>query len=309
MAQRIVLHIGGPKTASTTLQKAVLQRAPGVHHFGEGGDGVTSPIEEHLLTSLLNDDQCFYDFAEVEAMFKRHRELAGEGTLVFSSADVLLANRPTVVARRLHDLLGSEVDVLLVVRNQISALASLYSGHGAWLKPAPSPHYRRFVGFEAWLRFQWLRPSSSVLASFRYWDQLQPFISEFGRDHVTLLAFERVVSGDEATWETLSQFIGLSPEGAWRLFAADRQRERISARQMRFGRIASHVLPFSSPPDVRVVPGGTGKFLTRGPRFIPEWSEDMLDKVQRHYRKGNVALELEFSLGLSDLGYPMEDSA
>jgi hypothetical protein len=307
MRQRIVLHIGGAKTASTTLQTAVLRQSPTVHHFGEGGDGVTTPSEEPLLASLLNDDECLFDFAEVEAMFRRHRDLAGEGTLVFSSADVLLANRPTVVARRFHELLGSNVSVLLVVRNQISALSSLYSGHGAWLKPAPPPHYRRFVDFEDWLRFQWLRPSSSALASFAYWDQIQPFISEFGRERITLVPFERVVSGDEETWETVSELIGLSPERAWRLFSADRQRERISRRQMRYGRLVSLALPFASPPDVRMVAGPIGKHLARGPRFAPEWSDDMLARIQRHYRKGNAAIEREFSLGLSDLGYPMED--
>jgi hypothetical protein len=309
MSQRTVLHIGGAKTASTTLQTAVLQQSPTVHHFGEGGDGVTTPAEEPLLASLLNDDECLFDFKEVEAMFRRHRDLAGEGTLVFSSADVLLANRPTVVARRLHELLGSDVSVLLVVRNQISALSSLYSGHGAWLKPAPPPHYRRFVDFDDWLRFQWLRPSSSALASFAYWDQLQPFISEFGRERIALVAFERVVRGDEATWETVSELVGLSPERAWRLFSAERQRERISRRQMRYGRFASLALPFSSPPDVRIAAGPIGRYLARGPRFVPEWSEDMLDRIQRHYRKGNTALELEFSLGLPDLGYPVEDPA
>lgn len=307
MTKRTVLHIGGAKTASTTLQTAVLKRAPGLHHFGEGGDGVTTPAEEQLLASLLCDDESLFDFAQVEAMFRRHLDVAGEGTFVFSSADVLLANRATLVARRLRELLGPEVEVLLVVRNQASALASLYSGHGAWLKPAPSPHYRRFVDFKAWLRFQWLRPSASALASFAYWEQLQPFIAEFGRERITLLAFERLVSGHEATWETVSRLVGLRPEAAWRLFSTDRQRERISVRQMRYGRFASLMLPFSSPPDVRIATGPIGQVLTRGPRFVPEWPEDMLDRIQRHYSKGNTALESEFSLGLSDLGYPMED--
>jgi len=305
--QRTVLHIGGAKTASTTLQRTVFLKSPALHHFGEGGDGETTPSEEFLLASLFNDDECFFDFTEVTAMFRRHRDLAGGGMLVFSSADVLLANRPTVVARRLRDLLGADVSVLLVVRNQINALTSLYSGHGAWLKPAPAPHYRRFVDFDAWLRFQWLRPSSSALASFAYWDQIQPFISEFGRERITLVAFERVVQGDTATWESVSEILNVSPVNAWRLFSTEQQRERISTRQMRYGRLASLARPLSSPPDVRIAAGWMGRHLARGPRFVPEWSEEMLDRTRQHYGRGNAALEIEFSLGLSDLGYPVEN--
>ena len=306
MNRRSVLHIGGAKTASTTFQRALFLRSPHVHHFGEGGDGVTTLVEETLLASLLEDDEAFLDFGEIKAMFRKHRALADGGTLVFSSADVMLANRPTSVAARLRALLGSEVDVLLVLRNQFSALSSLYSGHGAWLKPAPSPYFRRFVKFDDWLRFQWLRTSSSALASFAYWEQLQPFIAEFGRDQIKLVAFERLVKGDEEAWTTVSQLFRVSPEWAWSQFSGDRHRERISLRQKRYGQVASWGPPISPAPDVRLVTGTLGKLLAGGPRFIPKWPREFLGDVRKYYGAGNTALEQVFALGLADLGYPME---
>lgn len=306
MTQHAVLHLGGAKTASTTLQTTVFLRSPAIYHFGEGGDGVTTLTEEALLHSLLNDDEALFDFSEVEALFLKHREVAGDRTFVFSSADVMLANRPTTLAARLRSLLGPGVDVLLVVRNQFSALSSLYSGHGAWLKPAPSPYFRRFVKFDDWLRFQWLRASSSALASFAYWEQLQPFITEFGRERVTIVAFERLVSGDVETWVKVSELFGVTPEWAWRQFSGDQQRERISVRQKRFGQLASWMPPILSAPDVRLTAGTLAKHLAGGPRFVPEWPTEFLGGIRAYYGSGNAALEREFALGLADLGYPTE---
>jgi hypothetical protein len=306
MTARTVLHIGGAKTASTTLQTQVLLHAPCVHHFGEGNDGVTTLAEEHLLRALLSEDESLFDFAELEGLFRQHREVAGDSTLVFSSADVLLANRPTIAAARLRALLGTDVDVLLVVRNQISALSSLYSGHGAWLKPAPVPYYRRFVSFPDWLDFQWLSPSSSVLASFAYWEQLQPFIAEFGRDRICLVPFETLVKGDAEVWTTVGELFGLKSDEAWRLFCSDHQRERISVWQKRYGQLASFAGPMWPAPDARETSGPITRRLARGPRFVPEWPAGMEERIRAHYRRGNAALEKEFALGLAYLGYPVE---
>lgn len=300
-----VLHLGGAKTASTTLQTAVLLRSPDIHHFGESGDRVTTLEEDLLISSMLNDDEALFDFSEVESLFLKHRKIAGDRTLVFSSADVMLANRPTMAAARLRMLLGIDLNVLLVVRNQFSALTSLYASHGAWLKPAPSPHYRRFVKFDDWLRFQWLRTSSSALASFAYWEQLQPFIAEFGRDRLKVVAFERLVRGDEGTWATISELLGVCPEWAWRQFSGDHQRERISLRQKRYGQVASWAPPISAAPDVRLASGTFAKLLAGGPRFVPEWPLRFVDDTQEYYGVGNAALEQEFALGLAELDYPL----
>jgi hypothetical protein len=305
MTARTVIHLGGAKTASTTLQTAVLSHAPAIYHFGEGGDGVTTIAEERVIRALLNEDEALCDFGEVSELFERHRQLAGDRTLVFSSADVLLANRPTVVASRLRELLGADVELLLVVRNQLSALSSLYSGHGAWLKPAPQPYFRRFVPFADWLDFQWLSPATSALGSFAYWEQLQPFISAFGGERLRLVPFEQLVKGDASAWGTVGELFELGGQEAWQLFSADRQRERISVWQKRYGQVASLVRPFSSTPDVRVTQGRITNALARGPRFTPQWPVGMEERISGFYRAGNGLLSGRFNLRLGDLHYPM----
>jgi len=301
---RVVLHIGGSKTASTSLQNGVFLGAPSVHHFGEFGDGVTTVEEDRIIRSLLEVDDAFLDPSEIGDVFLRHAARAAGGTLIFSSADVLHANQPTQVAHRLAQFAPDDVTVLLVVRNQRSALASYYSGHGAWLKPAPRPYYRAFVEFQDWLDHQWLQLPDSRLRTFAYFEQLRPFIEVFGRDSIRVLCFEDLVCGDRDSWRQMGELVGLEAGEAESLFRAEHQRERISERQLKYGRAMRLLLPLVTTPDVRTIGGRAESLLRGGSKYKPEWTSVELERLDDYYSSGNAELEGVFDLSLRRWEYP-----
>lgn len=302
--RRVVLHIGGSKTASTSLQKGLFLHAPHTHHFGEYGDGVTSIDEEAIVLSMLGVDDAFYDEEATRALFARHEDAAADGTLVFSSADVLHANQPHLAARRLLALVGPDADVLLVIRSQQSALASYYAGHGAWLKPAPRPYFRAFVSFDDWLAYQWLLLPDSRLRTFAYWEQVTAFVEAFGRERIHVVCFENLVRGDIDAWHEVGALVGLDGEGALALFQAEHQRERITERQLQYGRAMRLLLPFVSTPDVRHLHGPAGSALQGGSKFVPEWPASQLTRLAAFYSAGNSSLAADFGVPLGALKYP-----
>ncbi len=301
---RVVLHIGGSKTASTSLQNGVFRHAPSVHHFGEYGDGVTTTVEDQILRSLLEFDEVFYDVEAVRGLFAKHFNYADGGTMMYSSADVLHANQPTLVAHRLHQLVGDEATIFVVVRNQQSALASYYAAHGAWLKPAPRPYYRAFVSFDDWLDQQWLLLPDSRLHTFAYWEQLAPFIKVFGRDRVQVISFENLCCGHMDSWSEIGKLVGLGAEEALSLFRAEHQRRRITKRQLRYGRAMRLLLPFVATPDVRAVRGRIATVLNAGDKFDPSWSPGQLERLAGLYGTGNNHLQRTFDLPLETWNYP-----
>lgn len=304
MSSSTVLHIGGAKTASTSLQRGLFGQTSGLRYFGELGDGSTTASENEIVRSLLEDDDAFYICGNAESLFARYLDDSGDGILIFSSADIPLASHPALIAKRLRALVPDPVTVLLVVREQRDALASFYSGHGAWLKPAPKPYYRRFVSFDDWLRYLWVEPGRRTLRAFSYWDQIRPYIEIFGLANVRVLPFEKVVRGDASAWADLGALTHTEANVALQRFRGYHERNRVTSRQMRFGRMMRWSPPMVSMPDIRSIDGSLGRFLRGGDRFEPTWRPESATDIDTYYSSGNRALSEHFHLALRDLGYP-----
>ncbi len=305
--QGVVLHIGGAKTASTTLQNGVFLQSPNLHHFGEYGDGVTSQDEENIILSIFGLDEPFFSWTSAQETFAKHFQIANGRKMVFSSADALSANRPYLVARRLKRLVGPAAKVLLVIRNQQHALSSYYSGHGAWLKPAPNPYYRSFVKFDDWFEFESRNSLDSKLMTFSYWEQLLPFIETFGRENVHVVCFEDMVNANLTVWNELGDILGIKAEKALHLFQSQHSRIRPTLRQLSLGRICRMGLPFFSTPDVRSFQGRFGRWLGNGNRAELSWKPEQLHRIALYYSPGNILLQQEFNLTLNRWGYPGAD--
>jgi len=297
--QRVVIHIGAPKTGSTSFQRGVLGGAPSVVHFGEVGDGTTLPAEESVFRTIFDTDDSFYPKFEVTELVNRRIRDSDCSTLVFSSADVLHSNNPSRAASRLRELFGEEASVILVIRNQVDALLSYYAGHGAWLSPAPRPFFHRFVGLQEWLEFQWLLLSSSRLWTFSYWQQIQPFLLMFGARNVKLFTFEDLVAGDVGSWNSLGEVLGIDGNSAMQRFVVRRDRARPKAIDFWVGRVTRTLPLFFGRLGLR--PSTPRTF---GPEFRPQMPASEILKIVNFYQTGNRKLQEVFGVDLKRHNYP-----
>jgi len=116
--------------------------------------------------------------------------------------------------------------------------------------------------------------------------------------------FEDLVRGDLDSWQQVGTLVGLGAEEAFSLFSAEHQRERITERQLRYGRTMRMLLPFVATPDIRAVRGWTGAALQGGSKFVPSWAPAQVERLATYYAAGNSKLEKVFGLRLQALRYP-----
>ena len=127
-----ILHIGGNKTASTLLQRKLFSSHNSIYYLGE--DCINYNLIKQDLNNLIHEDDYEFSLNRISKYFKNINK--NKKVFVFSNEDIMGSRHPSLVAKRLK-LLMPKCKVVIVVRNQITAISSWYVNHGAYLKPAP----------------------------------------------------------------------------------------------------------------------------------------------------------------------------
>lgn len=214
---RLMVHIGVPKSATTSLQFGAFPNHPDIRYLGkpfyDAGFGYEGSLAAAELTdSLWKQDELEFDQALARQRFEAGiRPRLGDGRLAVLSEEGLAhagAADRLVIAQRLAGLCRDiECSILLTVREQKSALFSLHQWYYA----------RRLVssGFEEWIR--WCRSYSSYygrhndfpLREYRYARLIDTYFELFGRERVLVLPMEMLAREPAAFYSRLEDFSGI----------------------------------------------------------------------------------------------------
>ena len=212
--QRLLVHVGVPKSATTSLQFGAFSNHPDIRYLGKpfydekfGYEGSRATAE--LTDSLWKQDELAFDLALAHRRFEtgiRPRlsdhwlaVLSEEGLSQASAADRMLT------ARRLVELCRDiECAILITVREQKSAL---FSGH-QWI------YSRRMTSLclEDWI--QYCRSYSSYygcfndfpLRQYRYARLVETYIEQFGRERVLVLPMEMLAKDPKRFFLRIENF-------------------------------------------------------------------------------------------------------
>jgi hypothetical protein len=299
------IHIGGPKTASTNLQKAVFRHLKNVNSFGEVGDGVTTFEEEMTIRKFLEIDESFGSLIGFKKLIESKENLGLP--ILFSSADIMSARNPTRLAFRLKEIFGPETRIILVMRNQFSCLESFYTGHAAWLKQVPKSHFRKYTSFENWMNFQFLAENyKSELMTFDYYSQIKPYIESFGIENIKIFLFEDLIIGEQKTWNELAGILNFEVCENLDRFMNLRERKRVSRLKFNFTKSINQVFASLNLPKLLDI-NNLNKLdfmLSYGKPYRPHWSQELRNKVYEYYLEGNCTLSHTFELNLNKYDYP-----
>ena len=304
--RRSVIHIGANKTASTTLQRALFSQHSGLYYMGE--DGVGYEDYRDIVNAMVTDDDLHFPADVCRDLFDRHVSQASDKTFLYSNEDVMTSRIPVLCAQRLKSLIP-DARILLVIRDQNTAIASFYANHGAFLKPAPPSYYRRHVSLDDWLSSELMFIKYGALASFFYNRLLSNYADLFGPDNVHVLLFEELIADKKVFVEKLCQVLDVELNEAIKLLAERHERPRITSRMLAYNRFRTWF--FWGVPFTSYIPGGRWmaaafqQFIESGPSANVELSQVWREKISDLYAKDNQALALAYDLPLDKYGYPL----
>lgn len=297
------IHIGFPKTASTTLQEHVFAKTPAIENVGRPFD---NPDDAQLLNGLALDDDRDFREEEMVARVAAGRE-RGAPVLVYSGETVVNTPIRSIAAKRLKHLMP-DAHIIAVVRNQFDALTSNYVGQARHVRRAPEPYAGRHVSFENFLAFQFKNTKQGVLPTFDYADVLDIYADLFGPDHEHVLLYETLRQREADFVGQLAQILDIDADRIPAPSAAARESLRPDAGQVRYQALRTRFL--RGVPLSRMVPGapalkrGAQKLLGSGgldTDLTPSWRSQIVE----YYRANNQRLARDQGLDLAAHGYPL----
>ncbi len=303
---RDLIHIGFPKTASTSIQH-VFNNHPAVTHIGKPRARKDAKVDEVLKYLLAADTRRF------DEELPRLRDFLAsvprpDTALVLSEEAISVASfsmRPAIwgitfsidhetIATRLARLFKDPV-VTFVIREQVSVLESFYLQHVR--KGVESEEIER------WISNMWdARRVYSLLNHFDYDEVHQAYATVLGRDSVRVYVYEEVRANFRGFIERLFRDHGLPDETHAGDLAEHTHKNQRSAEGV------SSLLLERKYPVLRAGKRFVPRFIKDAlkarmsqerPRMTPAWKQELRD----HFAPGNSRLAERLGLRLADHGY------
>lgn len=321
--ERLLIHVGVPKSATTSLQFGAFPNHPDIRYLGKpfydegfGYEGSVAAAE--FTDSLWKQDELEFDYDLARRRFEKGiRPRLGDGRLAVLSEEGLTqasAADRVLTARRLAELCrGVECSVLVTIREQRRAL---FSGH-QWI------YSRRLteLGFEDWVR--WCRSYSSYhgcfndfpLRQYRYAGLARTYADLFGRDRVKVLPMELLAKRPTEFYAALEKFAGIrshwSAEGKPPAARENRSPGRLGIRYQRAikrlralgARLEGKAAAPSEALEMEGIHGRVMRLLETVDSPMEPMSAEMADWLADYYREDNRALREFLDFDPSDYGY------
>lgn len=308
------LHIGMPKTGTTTLQRTLFSNHPELMFFGKAQKNCQNPIQHDLMAELVWRKFIRPDFPKCEKLYAQLAEqAAAQNKSLLYSQESLMLNRHQVQKFRAQNLQKVIGDARLIVclRQPVSLVKSVYTqtlkrdniGSGAKLGKA-----HRFEPFERWIQrgfWQGRAPNTHL----EYAQTLQVFSDVFGKDSIKVFLFEKLVEDQSSFIYELCEHIGIDPEKGIQLAEGTQLNRRWTQEQLhqldRLNKNPLRALRFQfSNKQKRADMLRIGQ-SDDSPKAAVEISPEWIKKIEDKTRAGNRMIQKQWDVPLEQYGYPV----
>ena len=312
------IHIGLRKAASTTLQKGLFAKLPGLNYFGMWIDDVTrfpDPRIPALIQRIILSDGVNYDRGAA-------RDLAEEAVLsklsptrINTLSDEKLggfwrgyADR-RLIAERLKDLFGN-IRIIVMVREQIDHFLANYIALGGEYKLAPD-RLRVRLPVTDHLEYMMRYPDYEQLGHLKMGQLTAMYAEIAGRDNVCVLVFEEMRDDLPAFARRIGGFLGVDPNAVVACMSGRHENPRRGTeRMLGYRSLRAHVLPgfsLSALLPARVH-AGFERMLAVGHKAQIEIPAEWLARLRAYFAEDNARLAGDFDLDLARWGYALPSS-
>ena len=207
------VHIGIAKGASSALQKHYFATHPELTSLGLGYQQeniswyspeiqIALEVDLRCRATHLYDAQSIYNtyWSHVHRLWNNNQRYIGfsyENLSCSLGHDVSIAEK----AYRLHQLLGTNTQIIYVVRDQITLLQSLYKELLLWGLPVP---------FDIWIERLIFTNFQGIISDLQYAEVIDTYAQLFGRDKMHIISFSQLQQNTSPTLHALSTFLQIS---------------------------------------------------------------------------------------------------
>lgn len=307
------IHLGYPKTATTTFQQHVFPYQPDLVYLGKliPSFRYTDPQLFALIDELMTTDSISYGgVSALRDLLEPHRTAAAGRPLLISSESFLhvTATDPGVVAARVQAAF-SPCKVIISIREQRSQLRSFYGLHGRFgqylfvtkseLEPFPLP-----LPINQWLNLCFRAPSKNLPALLHYDRIVDRYRSLLGPDNVGVFLFEELKRAPDAYARRLAGFLGVDPLTMTNLLRGRHEHAGIASGELLWWRLNRWFgLRLQGDTIERRIASPLARWLSRSLPVTDALPADWDARLQALYGPGNRHLADLLGLPLGELGY------
>jgi hypothetical protein len=236
---RPIVHVGLPKTGTTTLQSHLFPHHPEVEYLGKfiGREPELYPPGVARLVRILRkgDEDAARSAPARELLAPLRQRARASGRVLVLSDEGMISSGPRhrqAVARSVSALLGP-CRIMVVLRNPVELAESLYLQKMVWPQgPVPGAIGSvRWRSIDSWLDEQRQRPGGGVLSNLDYSSAIRDLEGLFGRESIGLFLLEQLRDDSKSYYEALLQFLGVDVAKGLELVARKRENVRLTQRQ------------------------------------------------------------------------------
>jgi hypothetical protein len=294
----LFIHIGFPKTASSTLQRHLFARHSGLGYLGKPFSETLARVEESILT--LDSNHFEERKADLQELVRGEIANVHHDTLLISHEGFLRNTRYGhhdlgTTAQRLHKIFGEclgpdgSVQIIINLRKQPDLILS---------------HYAHFVRgtqdeFDAYVEECLRNTQNNFLSSLFYGKLLSHYANLFGKDNLNIIVFECLQRDRGQFVGELSAILGIDADESLRLLEGKHQKKKAKLSD------AYLVEP------KRGKGGWLGRLLASAQGKAPGEPHllALRPEQERHladlYRESNTLVQEHFGVPLDKYDYPM----
>ena len=309
MTGRIVFHIGPGKTGTTYLQNNIFNKLSRINNIGR-------PIHNtkryrNFQDAILRDEEPF--FLEKGYEFRNEVIQSRQNYPVTLVSDENLFSKTPISAniRRLKDLFP-EAEIIITVRNQLTAIQSFYLSGGYFLKGVPCAddfNRKRQISFNEYFDFSAKYLGKSYWTRYKYKNVLKTLEHYFSKNSIHILIFEEMTKQPDLFSKSLSTILDVpSDEILMLMQKSTKLNARQSAVSMKYKKLRT-LIPIKSIsrslPGSRFIIQHIEKLIsksTKGASYA--YSDKQIEKVSEIFRDDNRYLIDEYGINVEQFGYP-----
>lgn len=290
MRPQLFLHIGYPKTATTTLQTHLFPKHPDINYLGKfiPNHDYTKPDLKSYLNDLINSQSHNYKCNGTLKHLINQEMIHSNHLCTLISNEAFLhpwAIDVETVARRAYKVFNP-CKIIIVIREQHDALWSFYRAHGRHgqymfvnLTENDTVSVQPPISASDWLELQSREFNKNFASTLLYSDVINSYLKLFGKENVLVLCYEQLDKNLADFTNHLSRWMGINNDMTHNLL--DGKRENITP-------------PILSNEFAHKETEAKSNFI----KLIPP-------SITNEYRKGNQYISDKLGIKLAKYNYPL----